>query len=267
MRKGVFQHKLLAVALATMLLTNGCVSGRVYEKESRESEFEEAASEYVELIQDGDHGSFSDEPFTSDFQGIYSNGLYTNEDIGFNVVIPEGFEPLSVADFKDYISCSDRLIFVCDPDDDMNLLLGYCSDYRFGNAEGDSITFYYTISCLGPAGFLRDAILGAFEPDFNVFLQDAHPGATITSNSPELIEINNQLKYMITYEIDTGDSITYRTDIIDLIVHSDDFINSFSRIVSIEYTDPQDLDEIMQGITYTIPGDYPNADDLELMEQ
>ena len=194
MRKGVFQHKLLAVALATMLLTNGCVSVKVSKRDNKESEFEEAASEYVELIQDGDHGSFSNQPFTSDFQGIYLDGLYTNEDIGFNVVIPEGFEPLSVEDFNDYISCTDRLIFVCNPDDDMNMLASdCCCDYRFENPEGDAINFYYRITCHGAPGFLRDVIYGSLIPDFTVFLQDTHPGATVTANSPELIEFDNQL--------------------------------------------------------------------------
>ncbi len=270
MRNKLHHYKTVATALVALLLANGCVSTKAQDESIRQSEFEEAASEYLEYVQDGDHGIFSFEPFTSDFLGSYSDGLYTNDNMGFSVVIPEGFEPLSIEEIQSYLDACGCNIDVCDPDNDMlEIDPGACCDYRFENADGDAITFYY----IETVGGSDDSLFFQYDVSLNVSrrtgqLENFYPEATITANTPVLIEFGNQWFYMLTFEIASDDSVTYLAELEDFLDNSqiDSFYSSVNRIISIEYSDPQDLENIMQGITFTLNGTQPNADYLEIAE-
>ena len=135
--------------------------------------------------------------------------------------------------------------------------------------EANAITFYYIVT----VGGSDDSLFFQYDVSLNVSrrtrqLENFYPEATITANTPVLIEFGNQWFYMLTFEIASDDSVTYLAELENFLDNSqiDSFYSPVNRIISIEYSDPQDLENIMQGITFTLNGTHPNADYLEIAE-
>ena len=225
----------------------------------RQSEVSQAESEYLDQLQNGDHGIYSDDPFTSDLQGVITDGVYINENIGFEIAVPEGFESLSVAEMQAYKEETGTYRLICDPDNDRLLVTGDCCyDLMLEDANGNAIRCYYRIIGNFETGFLEGFVNRLIQPTIDE-LSGRYEGATVTAGEVELMTVDGQPKDIVTYEIADGDLATYRTEIIDFIP-VETFNDGVIRTIAVEYSEPTMLDEVLSGINYTIEGTDPVAD-------
>lgn len=225
----------------------------------RQSEVSQAESEYLDQLQNGDHGIYSDDPFTSDLQGVITDGVYINENIGFEIAVPEGFESLSVAEMQAYKEEAGTYRMICDPDNDRLLVTGDCCyDLMLEDANGNAIRCYYRIIGNLGTGFLEGFVNRFIQSTIDE-LSGRYDGATVTAGEVELTTVDGQPKYIVTYEIADGDLTSYRTEIIDF-TSVETFNDGVIRTIAVEYSDPTMLDEVLSGINYTIEGTEPVAD-------
>ncbi|MCQ2504581.1 MAG: hypothetical protein MJ103_05055 [Saccharofermentans sp.] len=254
MKKEIKSIVAVSLSLLISCLSTGCVP-QTRPTSYNPSEYSSVASEIIDSMQNGEHGLDSDMPWFTDIHGYADNGIYSNEKLQFSVEVPDNWHVLTLNEMMEYGDSEETRREILNIDDDP-ILWGHHEVYDFMCADDSG----HRISVLLiHEGYLQyDTLYNSY---LNEIIRDSRteleldPTATrVTHDNANIVEFNDQLVYMINWTIYHEDgSETYRTEIID-------FYPPATRVIALEYTSPDELEDLMGCISYQSVNEYPDTD-------
>ena len=206
-------------------------------------------------IQEADFGLAYMDTF-SDIHGRIEGNYYSNTNLGFSLVIPDGYTALSEDNLQNYIDSYEL------------------NRWAYGNNIGireadlqidDSLlrveNQYYDLLCINEDGqiisvvFLYDSLsLNISDHIINLTINESQKEFSnnpqiecATHDDPFSSELNGHEVYLVNWTITKTDgSIYYRTEIID-------FVTPILRVIAIDYDDSSSFEDISSSISYFEP--------------
>lgn len=197
----------------------------------------------------------------SDVQGEITSNGYNNPVLSFSVSIPDSWVILSEEEMLDYMQSidSNRWTFesftnhINDKENnnywyasnDGEVYLSSVSQYYDFISRNDDNQYISVLFLYDPNYHeLNDYLITSFiwsaehEVDNNRNIAEASHDSALPS------EINGNSVYLVNWTITRSDgSVYYRTDIID-------YVDTFVRVISIDYDEQSEFDEFVSGISY-----------------
>jgi hypothetical protein len=250
---------IVTTTITTLILTlSSCSIGNSFPSNTSYTgnpEFSAAASNVIDQIQNGEHGISSDMPWFTDIHGYVEDGIYNNDKLLFSIQIPEGWSVLTVDQMREYGDEASTQREVLDIEDDPRInTRDKIFDFMCTNNDDCRINVLFLYMGNIPYDFITHEYLNNIIRDSRVELELDPTATRVTHDDAALVDINGHMVYEINWTIYHGDEPeTYRTELID-------FYSPATRVIAIEYSSSEELDEILSCISYQSDNVYPNTE-------